>query len=86
LLRLAEQRQRKNRAVRSALARLTPRERDVLAALAQGLSDKEIAQNLHVGRETVHTHMVNLMGKLGVESRLQALVFAIRHGVVRLGR
>jgi DNA-binding NarL/FixJ family response regulator len=68
-----------------AVARLTPREREVLVALAQGLGDKEIAQQLHVGRETVHTHMVNLLGKLGVESRLQALVFAVKHGVVQLG-
>ena len=86
LLRLAEQRREEEQAARSALARLTPRERDVLVALAQGLSDKEIAQQLHVGRETVHTHMVNLMGKLEVESRLQALVFAVRNGVVRLSR
>ncbi len=50
----------------------------MLVALAQGLSDKEIAQQLHVGRGTVHTHMVNLMGKLGVEFRLQALVFAVK--------
>jgi DNA-binding NarL/FixJ family response regulator len=85
LLRLAEQHRPEAEAARAALARLTPREREVLAALAQGLSDKEIAQQLHVGRETVHTHMVNLLGKLGVESRLQALVFAVKHGIVRLG-
>ena len=85
LLRLAEERRAQQRSARVALARLTPREREVLVALAQGLSDKEIAQQLHVGRETVHTHMVNLLRKLGVESRLQALVFAIKYGVVRLG-
>jgi DNA-binding NarL/FixJ family response regulator len=85
LLRLSEQRRSDQQRARAALARLTPRERDVLVALAQGLSDKEIAQQLHVGRETVHTHMVNLLGKLGVESRLQALIFAVKHGVVRLG-
>ncbi len=85
LLRLAEERRGQQQRAWDALARLTPREREVLVALAQGLSDKAIAQQLHVGRETVHTHMVNLLGKLGVESRLQALVFAVKHGVVRLG-
>jgi RNA polymerase sigma factor (sigma-70 family) len=84
LLRLTEERRAQQQRVRAALERLTPREREVLEALAHGLSDKEIAQQLHVGRETVHTHMVNLLGKLGVESRLQALVFAVKHGVVRL--
>jgi RNA polymerase sigma factor (sigma-70 family) len=85
LLRLAEEHRAQQQRARAALDRLTPREREVLMALAQGMSDKEIAQQLHVGRETVHTHMVNLLGKLGVESRLQALVFAVKHGVVRLG-
>jgi DNA-binding NarL/FixJ family response regulator len=84
LLRLADERQSDHQSARTALAHLTPREREVLVALAQGLSDKEIAQQLYVGRETVHTHMANLLGKLGVESRLQALVFAVKHGVVRL--
>ena len=86
LLRLVEERRSEHQSAQAALARLTPRERDVLVALAQGLSDKEIAQQLHVSRPTVHTHMVNLLGKLEVESRLQALVFAVKHGVVRLGR
>ena len=85
LVRIAEQGRSEHQSARAALARLTPREREVLEALAQGRSDKEIAQHLHVGRETVHTHMVNLLKKLGVESRLQALVFAVRYGVVRFG-
>jgi DNA-binding NarL/FixJ family response regulator len=56
----------------------------VLVALGEGLSDKEIAARLHISKETVHTHMVNLLAKLGVESRLQALIFAVRHGLVQL--
>jgi DNA-binding NarL/FixJ family response regulator len=67
-----------------ALRQLTPREREVLQALADGLSDKGIADRLHIHPQTARTHMVNIMGKLGVDSRLQALVFAIRHGAVRI--
>lgn len=66
-----------------ALSRLTPREHEVLQALADGLSDKDIAERLHLGPKTVRTHMANLLGKLGVESRLQALILAARHGVIR---
>ena len=67
------------------IARLTPREVQVLGALAEGLSDREIGARLHVSTETVRTHMVNLLAKLGVDSRLQALLFAVRHGLVTLG-
>lgn len=84
LLRLAGERRARDLEARAALGRLTPRERDVLQALAEGLSDKEIAQRLHISVETVRTHMVNILGKLGVESRLQALVVALRHGFVRI--
>jgi DNA-binding NarL/FixJ family response regulator len=83
LLHLAEERRSQQEAVQAVLARLTPREHEVLVALAQGLSDKEIAQQLHIKHETAHTHMVRLLRKLGVHSRLQALIFAIKHGVVR---
>lgn len=65
-------------------AKLTPREREVLQALAEGLSDKEIAQRLHVGVGTVHSHVANILSKLEVSSRLQALVFAVRHGLVTI--
>jgi DNA-binding NarL/FixJ family response regulator len=64
--------------------KLTPREREVLQALAEGLSDKEIAQRLHVGVGTVHSHVANILSKLEVSSRLQVLVFAVRHGLVTI--
>jgi two-component system nitrate/nitrite response regulator NarL len=64
--------------------KLTPRECEVLQALAEGLSDKEIAQRLHVGVGTVHSHVANILSKLEVSSRLQALVFAVRHGLVTI--
>jgi DNA-binding NarL/FixJ family response regulator len=47
-------------------------------------SDKEIARQLHVGEGTVHTHVANILSKLEVSSRLQALVFALRNGVVTI--
>ena len=73
-----------NREAQLASARLTPREREVLKALAEGSSDKEIAQQLHVGVGTVHSHVTNILSKLEVSSRLQALVFAVRHGLVTI--
>jgi DNA-binding NarL/FixJ family response regulator len=66
------------------VAKLTPRERDVLQALAEGLSDKEIAERLYVGIGTVRSHTTSLLSKLEVQSRLQALVFAVRHGLVEI--
>lgn len=84
LLRLAVQQREQDRDAELALGRLTPREREVLQALAEGLNDREIGQQLHVSTETVRTHMVNILGKLGVESRLQALVYAVRHGAVTI--
>jgi len=83
-LRLIGRERESNREARLAIDRLTPREREVLRALAEGLSDKEIAQQLHVGVGTVHTHVTNILSKLEVSSRLQALVFAVRHGLVTI--
>jgi DNA-binding NarL/FixJ family response regulator len=64
--------------------KLTPREREVLQALCEGLSDKEIAQRLHLGVGTLHSHVANVLSKLEVSSRLQALVFAVRHSLVTI--
>jgi RNA polymerase sigma factor (sigma-70 family) len=84
MLRLISRQREKDRVVRATIERLTPREREVLQALAAGLSDREIAHQLHVSTETVRTHMVNLLHKLGVDSRLKALVFALRHNLVTI--
>ena len=73
-----------NREAQLAIYKLTPREREVLQALAEGWSDREIATRLHVGVGTVHSHVTNILSKLDVSSRLQALVFAVRHGVVTI--
>ena len=66
------------------IGKLTTREREVLQALAEGLSDKEIAERLYIGVGTVRTHITSLLSKLEVESRLQVLVFAVRHGLVKI--
>jgi DNA-binding NarL/FixJ family response regulator len=63
---------------------LTPRERDVLRELALGRSNREIAASLNIGDETVKTHVGNLLGKLGVENRAQAIVQALKRGLVSL--
>jgi DNA-binding NarL/FixJ family response regulator len=84
LLRLAAQQRERDREALAATRRLTPREREVLQGLAAGLGDKEIAQRLYISTETARTHMVNILAKLGVETRLQALVFAVRHGLVTI--
>ena len=60
---------------------LTPREMDVLRLLAQGLINKEIAQELGIGDKTVKTHVSNILGKLGVLSRTQAAVYAVQMGL-----
>jgi DNA-binding NarL/FixJ family response regulator len=84
LLRLAARQREHDREALAAARRLTPREREVLQGLAAGLGDKEIAQRLYISTETARTHMVNILAKLGVETRLQALVFAVRHGLVTI--
>jgi DNA-binding NarL/FixJ family response regulator len=66
------------------IGNLTPREKQVLQALGEGLDSKDIAEKLHITVETERTHMVNILNKLDVYSRLQALVFAARHGLVEM--
>jgi RNA polymerase sigma factor (sigma-70 family) len=61
---------------------LTPREREVLEHLVEGRSHKEIAPELGISPETVQTHIRNLLGKLAVSSRLEAVVKALRLGLV----
>ena len=61
---------------------LTEREIDVLRLLAQGQANKQIAASLHIGEKTVKTHVSNILAKLGVPSRTQAALYAVRIGLV----
>jgi DNA-binding NarL/FixJ family response regulator len=63
---------------------LTPREREVLRSLAKGLSNKAIAHDLGISEHTVKFHVNAILGKLGVESRTEAVVRATRLGLVLL--
>jgi DNA-binding NarL/FixJ family response regulator len=62
----------------SALAHLTPRERDVLELVGEGRSNREIADHLVVAEKTVKTHVSNILRKLGVRDRTQAALIAVR--------
>ena len=84
MLRLVSREREEKREVLQAIERLTSREREILQTLAEGLESREIAEKLNITVETERTHMVNILHKLGVHSRLQALVFAVRHGLVEI--
>ena len=84
MLRVVSREREEKREALQAIEKITSREREILRALAEGLESKEIAEKLNITVETERTHMVNILHKLGVHSRLQALVFAARHGLVEI--
>ncbi len=63
------------------LEKLTPREREILGFLVQGLSNKEIARQLKLAESTIKIHVQNLLRKLGMSSRVQAAIYAIENGL-----
>jgi len=75
--------QRRLSALRIAPA-ITAKEREVLARIATGLANKEIAQELKVSEDTIKRHVSNILEKLQVNDRAQAAVEAIRRGIVRV--
>jgi PAS domain S-box-containing protein len=84
MLRFAGARREEEHEARRAVESLTPREREVLQALAEGLDSAGIAERLNISLRTMRNHMASILSKLGVHSQLQALVFALRHGVVEV--
>jgi DNA-binding NarL/FixJ family response regulator len=73
------------RPVPPAIGTLSPREREILVGLARGRTNRELADDLFVSEATVKTHVSNLLTKLGVRNRVQAVVIAYEAGVVRPG-
>lgn len=65
-------------------AELTPREVEVLRLVASGLTNRQIAERLYISDETVKSHVGNLLSKLGLSHRTQAVVHALRRGILTL--
>jgi NarL family two-component system response regulator LiaR len=65
---------------------LTEREIEVLRSIAHGLSNEEIATELNISPATVRTHVSNILGKLNLARRTQAMLYALRHGIAVLER
>jgi DNA-binding NarL/FixJ family response regulator len=82
LLRFAGKQREREHQDRAAIDRLTPREVEVLRALAAGLDSQAIADRLYISVRTERNHVASILAKLGVHSQLQAVIFAMRYGVV----
>jgi DNA-binding NarL/FixJ family response regulator len=84
LLRHYHQERERTTEAQYIFGQLTPRELEVLQALAEALDDDGIAQRLHISPATARTHVTNLLRKLRMNSRLEAVVCAVRHGIVQI--
>ncbi len=69
---------------RHLLGLLTDREREILSLLAEGFRNEDIAGKLFISPQTVQTHVRNILAKLNVHSKLEAVAFAVRHGGIKL--
>jgi DNA-binding NarL/FixJ family response regulator len=69
----------------SVFSPLTPREVEILDCVAQGNSNKEIARILSISDQTVKNHITSILRKLAVNDRTQAVIYALRHGWIKLG-
>jgi DNA-binding NarL/FixJ family response regulator len=86
LLRYAGEERERELEERQLVDSLTAREREVLQLVADGLDSRLVAARLHISPRTERNHIANILGKLGVHSQLQALIFALRVGVVEVPR
>jgi len=64
---------------------ITPREREILVGLARGWSNRELAANFYLSEGTIKTHVSSLLSKLGLRSRVQAVIYAYEAGIVEVG-
>jgi two-component system, NarL family, response regulator NreC len=74
----------RNEGVSDTYDLLTPREREVLQLIAEGKSNKEVAQALFVSPTTIETHRARIMDKLDLHSTAEIVLYAVRKGVVQL--
>lgn len=84
LFRTVSQQREREQEAKQALQNLSEREKDLLWALAEGLDGEQIAQKLCITVATERSHFLRIFAKLGVHSRLQALILALRYGVVEI--
>jgi DNA-binding NarL/FixJ family response regulator len=70
-----------NRAAANSEDGLTEREQEVLRLIANGMNNREIAEKLFISEKTVKTHVSNMLGKLHLDDRTQAAIYALRHGL-----
>ena len=84
LAQVARQREEQRDAL-ALLGDLTDREREILGLLAQGKRNDDIARELYISPQTVQTHVRNILGKLRVHSKLEAVSFAVKHGAIQVG-
>jgi len=84
LLRHASARKEEEHEAHKAISRLTERELEVLSLLAEGLDAQGIAARLHISAKTERNHVASILFKLGVHSRLQAVLIAGRYGLVEM--
>jgi DNA-binding NarL/FixJ family response regulator len=69
-----------------AAGRLSEREREVVRLIASGLSNAEIASQLHLSEATIKSHITRILARLGLRDRVQVAVYAYEHGIVRPGQ
>lgn len=67
-----------------ALAQLTPREREIVVLVGEGLRNDDVAKRLGISEKTVRNHLTTVFDKLGVSGRLELVVYAFQHGIVRI--
>jgi DNA-binding NarL/FixJ family response regulator len=84
LLRQVSKEREARRDAEALLGELNDREREILLLLAEGMRNEGIARKLFISPQTIQTHVRNLLAKLGVHSKLEAVAFAVKHGWISI--